>query len=162
MGWTIQDYGAAGEFIGAIGVVVTLVYLAIQIRQNTRQLKQNELNAKTAAINATNTALREPRKAIFESAEMTEIFLLGNENPDQLDQVQSLRYRLVMQNIVDSMVEIHSQTFSTGLSEETWEAQGVSLVQRILGTNGGRQFWEVFSETYPLDFKAEVDRILSS
>ena len=35
MNWTIQDLGAAGEFVGAIGVVVTLVYLAYQIRQNT-------------------------------------------------------------------------------------------------------------------------------
>jgi len=51
---------AAGEFVGVIGVVVTLVYLAMQIRQNTHQLKQNELNAKTAAVNATNIALRDP------------------------------------------------------------------------------------------------------
>ena len=33
MDWTIQDLGALGEFVGAIAVVVTLAYLAIQIRQ---------------------------------------------------------------------------------------------------------------------------------
>ncbi len=32
---TIQDWGAIGEMIGAIGVVVTLIYLTKQIRQNT-------------------------------------------------------------------------------------------------------------------------------
>lgn len=36
MTWTIQELGAAGEFVGAIGVVVTLVYPAYQIRQNTK------------------------------------------------------------------------------------------------------------------------------
>lgn len=35
MGWSLQDLGAVGEFVGAIGVVVTLVYLAYQIRQNS-------------------------------------------------------------------------------------------------------------------------------
>ena len=34
-GMSIIELGALGEFIGAIAVVVTLAYLAIQIRQNT-------------------------------------------------------------------------------------------------------------------------------
>ncbi|MCH8140758.1 MAG: hypothetical protein IH908_04080 [Proteobacteria bacterium] len=57
MEWTIQDLGAVGEFIGAIGVVITLVYLAHQIRQNTAQLKQNIPTAKAAALNASNIAV---------------------------------------------------------------------------------------------------------
>ena len=35
---TIIELGALGEFLGAIGVIATLAYLAIQIRQNTRSL----------------------------------------------------------------------------------------------------------------------------
>ena len=33
---TIQDLGAIGDLIGGIAVVVTLVYLAVQIKQNTK------------------------------------------------------------------------------------------------------------------------------
>ncbi len=32
---TIQDLGSLGEFLGSIAVLVTLVYLAFQTRQNT-------------------------------------------------------------------------------------------------------------------------------
>ena len=32
---TIQDLGAVGEFIGGVAVLVTLIYLAMQIKQNT-------------------------------------------------------------------------------------------------------------------------------
>ena len=49
---SITELGSLGEFVGAIGVVLTLVYLAHQIRQNTTQLEQNTLTAKAAAINA--------------------------------------------------------------------------------------------------------------
>jgi hypothetical protein len=35
---SIIELGALGEFVGAIGVVVTLAYLAVQIRQNTRAM----------------------------------------------------------------------------------------------------------------------------
>ena len=39
---TIMELGAIGEFVGAIGVVVTLAYLAVQIRQNTRAMEGAE------------------------------------------------------------------------------------------------------------------------
>lgn len=38
---SIVELGALGELIGAIGVVVTLVYLAIQVRQNTHSMDEN-------------------------------------------------------------------------------------------------------------------------
>ena len=32
---TLQDLGALGEFVGALGVVISLIYLARQLSQNT-------------------------------------------------------------------------------------------------------------------------------
>jgi hypothetical protein len=36
---TIADLGSVGEFIGSIVVLITLIYLAIQVRQNTRHVQ---------------------------------------------------------------------------------------------------------------------------
>ena len=162
MEWTIQDLGAVGEFIGAIGVVITLVYLAYQIRQNTSQLKQNILIAKAAAVNASNIALRVTRQSILESTEMPEIFLRGNENPGELDEIQELRYRLIMQNVTEVMVDIYTQTLMTGFSPETWATQGVTLVERVLGCPGGEWYWAQYAGNYPSAFRTEVDRILNN
>lgn len=41
MNW--EAIGAVGEALGSIAVLVTLIYLAIQIRQNTAQQKREEL-----------------------------------------------------------------------------------------------------------------------
>jgi len=162
MEWTIQDLGAVGEFIGAIGVVITLVYLAYQIRQNTSQLQQNILIAKAAAVNASNIALRVTRQSIFESTEMPEIFLRGNENPQELGEMAMLRYRLVMQNVTEVMVDIYTQTLMTGFSPETWATQGVTLVERVLGCPGGEWYWAQYASNYPSSFRTEVDRILKN
>jgi hypothetical protein len=35
---TLQDLGGLGELIGAVAVVLSLAYLAVQVRQNTRAL----------------------------------------------------------------------------------------------------------------------------
>ncbi len=39
---TLMELGALGEFLGAIGVIVTLAYLAVQIRQNTRAMEEGK------------------------------------------------------------------------------------------------------------------------
>jgi len=46
MDWSIQDLGALGEFVGSAAVLVTLIYLAYQFRQNliiARMAGQREL-----------------------------------------------------------------------------------------------------------------------
>ena len=39
---TIVELGALGEFVSAVAVVVTLVYLAVQVRQNTHSLEESK------------------------------------------------------------------------------------------------------------------------
>lgn len=91
---------------------------------------------------------------------MAEIFHHGNSDPEQLGEIPRLRYRLLMQNITEVMLEIYTQTWATGFAPETWHTQGLSLVERILATSGGLWFWESFADNYPADFRNEVDRVL--
>ena len=46
MNW--EALGAIGETVGAIGVILTLGYLALQIRQNSRQIVQNTQSLRIA------------------------------------------------------------------------------------------------------------------
>ena len=154
MNW--QAVGAIGELLEAAGVI------AFQIRQNTEQLQHNETASKASAINRTAIAFRENRRSIFESAEVTRIWLTGLSNPEELEEVELLRFRLMMQNVADTIWEMHSQTIETGFSPETWETQAVGLVKRILTTAGGQWFWEQFSGSYSPEFGREIDRILAS
>ena len=39
---TIMELGALGELLGAIGVIITLIYLAVQIKQNTHSMNENK------------------------------------------------------------------------------------------------------------------------
>ena len=48
----LEDLGNIGDFLGGIGVVVTLIYLALQIRQNSSQLVQNTKAVQSTAYQA--------------------------------------------------------------------------------------------------------------
>lgn len=36
---SIVELGALGEFVGALGVVASLIYVGVQVRQNTRVVR---------------------------------------------------------------------------------------------------------------------------
>ncbi len=62
----IQDLGAIGEVIGAIAVVVSLIYLAIQVRNNTAQMKFSSQQAIAEAQDrAFEPIYSEPSKSIW-------------------------------------------------------------------------------------------------
>ncbi len=160
MNW--EAIGAIGELIGAVGVISTLGYLAFQIRQNTQQLAQNERSSIASAVHASATNLRENRRSLYESSEVTEIWLKGMSDPRELAENDLYRFRLMMQNLVDATWDIHSQTVVTDFSPETWATQGVTVVERVVTSAGGRWFWRQFNENYANDFRVEIDRILDS
>ena len=160
MNW--EAIGAIGELVGAVGVIATLGYLAFQIRQNTRQIQQNELATQAAVTNASVLALRDARKSVYATAEVVELWLKGLADPDELSENDYYRFRLIMQNAIDGIWDVYSQTMTTGLSPETWQTQGITVIERVIASPGGRRFWAMFSSTYPNDFRAEVDRILDT
>ena len=41
MDWSVQDWGAAGEFIASLAVLITLIVLVFQIRQTNQAVRDN-------------------------------------------------------------------------------------------------------------------------
>ena len=101
MNW--EAIGAIGELVGAVGVILTLVYLAYQIRQNTRQLVQNETSARAAAINASIAVIWESRRSVYENAELIAVWLKGLRSPGDLTENEAYRFRLVMSNAIEAV-----------------------------------------------------------
>jgi hypothetical protein len=51
MDWTIQDLGALGELVSAFAVVVTLLYVGIQLKQNTQAVRSATMQSVFEATN---------------------------------------------------------------------------------------------------------------
>ena len=137
-----QLLGNYGEFVGAIAIVVTLIYLAVQIRQNSKQIRLTSIqtaNEKFAAI-ATN-ALQDPvrLKAMRDGLE--------NYSSLQLEQ-QALFHSVVFDSITAH--RNNAALFRAGvLPADTLMEQKVDLA-RILGCPGTKEWSE------SLNFEPEV------
>ena len=89
---TLEDLGNIGDFLGGIGVVLTLLYLALQIRQNTKQLKADTLAAETIAIEETTSDIARWIGEIVENRDLAELWSRGLLDTDQLDEIDRLRF----------------------------------------------------------------------
>ena len=155
---TIQDYGAIGEIIGAISVVISLVYLAVQIKQNTKQIEENTNAVRASAVHASLSYAFDNRAAVFTDEGTSKIFYNGMHHFESLDEIERDRFRLIITNVFDAFMNMHSQTKMTGFATETWDSQS-QLIKRALSLPGGTWYWDNFSHMYPDSFQQEVEQI---
>ena len=152
MNW--DAVGAIGEIVGALAVFLTLIYLALQIRQNTKAVQASAADASISKV--TNV-----RQSMYENAEVSRIYVQGLADPDDLDDESRTRFRLLMHNILMSVSNIYSQTRFAGLPVSTWESQKVVLT-RIVTSPGGRWFWKEYRLEFEDAFREQVDELLQA
>ena len=160
---TLMELGALGEFVGAIAVVVTLAYLAIQIRQNTRAMQEGRRLALAQTYQMRADALQEMLVHAAESEHIAPIIakLADAGYPEDVHSLHRLtpdergRFRLwqiAQQTHWDNMFYQYQQGF---LEEEYYRDEFRVRVKRLgpiwraLGLTATRQ-----------SFAEEIERLL--
>ena len=103
----IQDLGAIGELLAALATLVTLIYLALQIRQNSKNLQESTSASMNQGWSSINTR-------ISSDPEFASIFIRGRANLDDLDAVETEQFRALVQDILNMAV------YADGLKESKY------------------------------------------
>jgi hypothetical protein len=132
MNW--DAIGAVGETVGALGVLVTLVYLATQIRDNTRSLQAASLQS----------VLEGARDRYFlpmaQSSDMSEIFARGLTCLDDLDADEKRRFFYMMFEQyfqMQQVMHLHERDLIPQVDYDAWLDYTTSLTR----TPGGAEMW---------------------
>ncbi len=135
---TIIELGALGEFLGAIGVIATLAYLAIQIRQNTRSLDASQRLALAQTYQMRSDALQNMLVQAASSTVGGIIYKVTQAGyPDDLAALDTLtaeewsrfrQWHIAQQAHWDNMHFQYQQGF---LDEEYYQDEFVKRVQRL-------------------------------
>jgi len=146
---TIAEIGAIGEFIGAIAVVVTLVYLAIQMRQNTNALKLN-------AVRSVTEELQDMFSLAASSLELSEIIVKAAAH-GELQGSERARYYMFTNNLV----RVYENAFflsRAGVVDRThWEGMTRMMID-YTSMAGFQKFWEDRKHWVSGDFQEYMDR----
>ncbi len=144
---TFEPLGNLGDFIGGIGVVATLVYLAIQVRQNTAALRTASRQAIVAGMrDHVRLALEPGADSFFHAMES-----FPDVSPDE--------YRYFTTRMNDLLLFFqgaHALHESGTLEDETYEAYR-DFVAASCSTPGGARYWQQVREIYTPRMAAALD-----
>ena len=118
---TVQDLGSIGEFVGAIGVVASLIYLALQIRQGSHQIEQNT-NSVLGSVELENARLASDwLVTIAQNPQLGRIWNLGLSEPEKLTEDESVQFSMLMGSAFYRLEGPFRQYRRGLLSEDSWE-----------------------------------------
>jgi hypothetical protein len=152
----LDALGNIGDFVGGVGVVITLIYLALQIRQNTRQVEQNLQVSRAQALRDTLNpgewtleAARDPELAAFYARAMAQ--------PEALSSEEQVRFFFLMGTLLSGIEKNHLMYEQGLLTEERWEAQQRQL-RFFFKQPGAAYYWQRFRSMHTRAFAKVVEQ----
>lgn len=144
---TFEALGNLGDFIGGIGVVATLVYLAVQVRQNTAALRTGSRQAIVAGM---RDHLR------LGLAPGAETFLDAAQAFPDVSPEAHRYFSTRMNDLLLFFQGAHALHEAGTLEDETFEAY-LDFVAASFSTPGGARFWQQVREIYTPRMRAALD-----
>jgi hypothetical protein len=151
---TIQDWGAIGEIVGAIAVVISLVYLATQLRMNTRALRANaSWNAETIFGDTNYMLAREP-----ELAELMARATVAEAKPEDFTDNELIRVHFAVRGVLQYMQAQYSLRKEGALSDAYWQRRR-KWTCSFIGLPVTNPVWkaEIEQQLVDPDFQKEIE-----
>ena len=118
-----------GGFIGGVAVAMTLIYLALELHRSRSDARAASVDALVSGLNTINADFQN-------NANLCDIFMRENNNPEDLDPVERTRYLAVTQRLVNHFMPIKRSRDRGVLPDEEWLAYGVGSAN-FLASPGG-------------------------
>ncbi len=140
-----ETLGNIGDFLGGIGVVVTLIYLAGQIRQNTR-------SSRTASYQAAVTSVSDLTREIGADPELARIIATGEGDLSTLTPNERLQFNSLALSVVRNFENIHYQYISGAIDDGTWSGWA-ARIKSSLAPAGAQEWWRGQAPAFSKSFQ---------
>ena len=148
--FTLQDLGSLGEFVGALGVVISLIYLARQMIQNTTSVRAASFNSMTE----NSIRLLED---VFPNPEFAEFLHRAQNDPSGLTPAETIQWNSYMTAVFRHFGNLVYQYRVGSLDRQMWEAYRRTLKEH-LRTPAWRTWFEANSHIFSTSLIEQVDK----
>ena len=150
----LDSLAKLGEFVGGFFVVVSLVYLAHQVRQNTRSLRTENY---ARVLDRMSTV----QSRLSVDAELNRIVTIGAESPDRLTRSERVRFSWALYELFGASEFMYLQAQDHALPAAVWERWEASLVW-WLSHPGMRLWWSAKPAAMAANFETFVQELIRS
>ena len=150
----LESLANLGEIIGAIAVVVSLVYLAVQVRQNTRAQQTENFSRALDRIAAMQATLsQDPATSV--------IFSKGVADPSELTPKERMQFTWTMYELFGAFEFMFLASKDNSIPEEVWRRWS-SAVAWWLTFPGVQAWWKVRPVPFTDSFTSYVKSLLEN
>lgn len=154
-----EALGTIAELVGAVGVIVSLVYVGLEIRQNTRQVEEATRVQRLAQLDAAFETFSRQRLLVAGDSEVARIWLSGVDDPNGLSPVERFRFESMLGDFLNASQVLYARVDEGELYSEVWKDLLVSL-EPLLQRPGVAAFWKESKREFRTAFVAAVDSSL--
>jgi len=151
MNWEMLT--AIGQLAAVFVGIPSLIYLAVQIRAQTRERRQS-------AVNALTVQWGDLTKALHDSAEFSAIYLRGVQSFSDLDPVSKLRFSAFNNRFFKNFEGMYFSRCHGLLSASLW-GEIERTMSDMIAYPGIRQWWETRRHWHTEEFGCVVDEIIA-
>jgi hypothetical protein len=153
---SLEQLSSLAQIVGSVGVVLSLIFVGLQIRQNTSALQRNEHNS-------TMEQWTVIRMAIAQHRDIAELMTAGLHGETTLDAADQLRLEQMLQENAWASFHIWDRTQRGVFPKGTFELTAGVLLQNVLGTARGATWWnEAKRAGFIPGFVVDVDAVLAA
>ncbi len=147
---TLDDLGNLGEFLGAIAVVASLLYLSIQVRQNTRSVRSATAQSASETIVGMNSLIAGDRN-------VAELLATGAQGAKKLDPIDQLRFSLLVSSTFINFETMLVQNRLGLIEAEFWQSRERFFLNTILTLPGMLSWWRHNQEQFGEELRRYVN-----
>ena len=150
---SLSDLASIGSLVSGVAVLVSLIFVGFQVRQNTMQLRRAELNSSMEQASAW-------RLAIIENAEVAELWVKGRSGTDALNASGEVRFDLLLEEALWMSFMIWDRSNGGLLDKDEWSRSCSGLYAETLFLKRGAIWWESYKIRMPAAFVRDVDIVM--
>jgi hypothetical protein len=151
MSW--ETVAAISQVLAAIGVIVSVLYLARQIRDENRERRRTAVNVLVGQWNGIV-------KSFVESEEFCDLYLRGIKNFDQLSPAEKVRLGAFFGTHFKNFDGMYRSRLDGTLEPSHWEVIE-RMITDLISYPGTQQWWAVRRHWHTAEFASVVDQIIS-
>ena len=142
---------AISQLVGSIAVVLSVLYLAVQVHQSTRV-------ARLATQDAAAAALRDVTKPLMQNAELERIWRIGLEDLGALSLEERARFFHAAYQFLKAFETIHFH-YVYGLMDKQLFEGWHGLLRHYVAAPGIAHYWELRPEVFSERFRNFVNSL---
>lgn len=151
---TLEDLAYISQIIGVVAVFASLIFVGVQIRQNTRATR-------AASHNAVSDSLNEINRMFAENADLTRIWVAGAANRQALTPEERWRFDSAMRAYLHVCETMFIQA-GLGTGDKSVLQAEEEGIRRTLAAPGVREWWTENPYGFCAEFRTYVAKLVAS